>query len=149
MSYYSSKFICGKCGAIYGLKPEHSNDKYRKDIWIRRNRFKKEMYCKNTRIDNANIDALTCRIAVAAVKKKRHILDLCKSLLKECDVTGSDAMVVGFANFNYSTIEDMSILINRIVVLPDGRTDIFILDGTKHRLKVWKAVQKKIKRFSV
>ncbi len=71
VSYYSSKFICGKCGAIYGLKLEHSNDKYCKDVWMCRNRFKKDKYCKNTRIDNANIDALTCRIAVAAVKKKK------------------------------------------------------------------------------
>lgn len=140
VSIYSSKFICGKCGAIYGLKPEHSNDKYRRDIWMCRNRFKKYKYCKNTRIDNADIDGLICRIAVAAVKKKKHILDLCKSLLKECGVTGLDAMVNDFTNFNYSTIEDMSILINRIVVLPDGRADVFVLDGTKHRLKVGKSV---------
>ena len=152
VSYYSSKFICGKCGAIFGLKPEHTSkkqSKYRRDIWMCRNRFKKDIYCKNTRIDNAYIDALTCRIAVAAIKKKRHVLDLCKSLLKEFGVMDMDIMVDAFNRFNYSDIEDMSIIINRLEVQLDGRADISILDGTRHKLAVGIAPPKAIERFSI
>ena len=136
MNFYTSKFICGNCGAAYGLKPEHSNDKYRKDIWMCHNRFKKGVYCKNTRIDNAEIDLLTCRVEIAAIKKKRQVLDLCKVLLNECGVEDSDNMVDEFKDFSYSTIEDISIIINKICVLPNGRADVFMLDGTKHRLMV-------------
>lgn len=136
VSYYSSKFICGKCGAIYGIKLEHSNDKYHKDIWMCRNRFKKGIYCKNTRIDNANMDSIVCRIAIAAIKKKRHVLDLCKKLLRECDVAEWDSMVDAFNSFTYSAIEEMSIIIDYSVVLPDGRADVFMLDETHHKIKV-------------
>ena len=33
VSIFSSKLICGECGAFYGSKVWHSNDKYRKVIW--------------------------------------------------------------------------------------------------------------------
>lgn len=152
VSYYSSKFICGRCGATFGLKPKHASkkqSKYRKDVWMCRNRFKKGMYCKNIRIDNADIDALTCKIAVAAIKKKRHVLDLCKSLLNECGVEGLDSIVNEFARFTYSAIEDMSMIINRLEVQPDGRTDISILNGTRHKLAIGIAPPKVIERFSI
>lgn len=41
ISLYTSKFVCGKCGAFYGPKPEHSTDKYHTVTWMCRNRFKK------------------------------------------------------------------------------------------------------------
>lgn len=43
---------------------------------------------------------------------KRHVLDLCKSLLNECGVEGLDSIVDEFARFTYSAIEDMSMIIN-------------------------------------
>ena len=94
------------------------------------------------------MDALTCRIAIVAIKKKRYVLDLCKSILKECSVLDLDTSVDSFARFQNSVIEDMSIIINRLEVLPDGRADIFMIDGTKHKLIVGTASSKKIKWFS-
>ena len=48
---YSSLFRCGKCGAFYGTKPEHSNDKYRRVILMCHNTFTKD-FLIHKRVDN-------------------------------------------------------------------------------------------------
>lgn len=51
----SNKIICGKCGASYGPKPIHSNDKYAHVLWQCRNRFKKDVYCRNIHFHERDI----------------------------------------------------------------------------------------------
>lgn len=128
VSYYSSKFICKKCGAIYGMKPEHSNDKYHKDIWMCRNRFKKGIYCKNTRIDNANMDKLICQFAKTYVKRNAAVRNICEYI---CFETGNGdflSEIKQCQQFEYSDIEDISIVISRFEVFPRNKIYVDFID---------------------
>lgn len=61
---FSSKVVCGDCGAYYGLKVWHSTDKYRKTIYQCNHKFKRTEKCSTPnlseeRIKQAFIDSLS------------------------------------------------------------------------------------------
>lgn len=41
LSIFSSKIVCGECGAFYGPRVWHSNDKYRKNVWQCGHKYKR------------------------------------------------------------------------------------------------------------
>ena len=47
LSPFSSKIVCGDCGAYYGAKVWHSTDKYRRTIWQCNNKFSGDEKCGN------------------------------------------------------------------------------------------------------
>ena len=65
----SNKLICGKCGASYGPKPIHSNDKYAHVIWQCRNRFKKGVCCRNLHFHERDIPMLWSAVCAEILKK--------------------------------------------------------------------------------
>ena len=73
----SNKLICGKCGASYGPKPIHSNDKYAHVLWQCRNRFKKDVYCRNIHFHERDIPMLWGDVLAGILEKhpgvKRYV----------------------------------------------------------------------------
>lgn len=47
VSIFSSKIVCGECGAFYGSKVWHSNDKYRKVVWRCNHKYKEHGHAGN------------------------------------------------------------------------------------------------------
>lgn len=134
VSLYSSKFICARCGAIYGVKPEHSNDKYRQNIWMCRNRFKKGIYCRNIRIRDADVENIICDIARHILKKRKRVIEACSQLLREYDCEFHINAIKDM--FGYADMEDLGIAIEKIVVFPDGFADVHIIGDKKYKVKV-------------
>lgn len=58
MNLLTSKFRCGKCGAIFGARNIHSTDKYRHVVWRCNNRFRKNEPCKNRQLRDSELEAL-------------------------------------------------------------------------------------------
>ncbi len=48
---FASRIICGECGAAYGAKVWHSNDKYRRVIYRCNHKFKGQKKCKTPHLD--------------------------------------------------------------------------------------------------
>lgn len=139
VNYYSSKFICGKCGATYGLKPEHASkkqSKYRKDVWMCRNRFKKNIYCKNTRIDNADVEKLISRFAIGYISKYSSVRKLCEKI---CMDTGNETVkseIKHFRQFEFADIDDLAIIIKKIEVFPRNKMYADFIDE-KEVMVIW------------
>ncbi len=128
VSMYNSKFVCGKCGAFYGPRPEHSNDKYRRIVWMCHNRFKKGKYCKNLRINAADLNKLVCQVAWASIKCRPGVLALCRKIAE-----GNDDLLKilteRVSGNTYSDMEDLAIIIKRITVFPDRRLAVELISG--------------------
>lgn len=129
---YSSLFRCGKCGAFYGAKPEHSNDKYRRTILMCHNRFKAPYYCKNTRIDLRQIPSIFIKIANRIMRKYSQILSVSQEIAKElsidADVTINDAYSMD--------MQDISMIVKSAIVYPENKIKIVLIDGTHMTIKV-------------
>ena len=129
---YSSLFRCGKCGAFYGAKPEHSNDKYRRTILMCHNRFKVPYYCKNTRIDLRQIPSIFIKIANRIMRKYSQILSVSQEIAKElgidADVTINDAYSMD--------MQDISMIVKSAIVYPENKIKIVLIDGTHMTIRV-------------
>jgi len=125
---YTSKFVCGKCGAFYGPKPEHSTDKYHTVTWMCRNWFKKGNYCRNIRIDEADLDNLICQIAWVSIKCRPGVMALCRKVAEENDEL-LNAISKGGNRYTYADMENLAIIIKRILVFPDGHFAVELISG--------------------
>lgn len=128
MTLYTSKFVCGECGAFYGPKPEHSTDKYHTVTWMCRNRFKKGKYCKNLRIDEADLDNLICQIAWVSIKCRPGVMALCYKMAEGNDEL-LNAIAEGGYRYTYADMENLAIIIKRILVFPDGHFAVELISG--------------------
>ena len=54
-SIFSSRIICGDCGAFFGSKVWNSTSKYRRVIWQCNNKFKGEHKCETPHLDEQTI----------------------------------------------------------------------------------------------
>lgn len=74
ISIFSSKIKCGDCGAYYGSKVWHSNDKYRKVIWQCNHKFDNEKKCTTPHFDEDRIKELFITSVNKLSKSKIEIL---------------------------------------------------------------------------
>ena len=54
-SPFTSKIICGDCGAFYGHRVWHSNSKYRQHIWLCNDKYKNGTKCNPPRVTDVEI----------------------------------------------------------------------------------------------
>jgi site-specific DNA recombinase len=129
---YSSLFRCGKCGALYGAKPEHSNDKYRRVILMCHRRFKAPYYCKNTRIDLRQIPCIFIKIVNKIMRKYPQILLVSEEIMKELSI---DVDITINAAFSMD-MQDISLVVKSATVYPENKIKIVLIDGTHMTIKV-------------
>lgn len=55
-SPFTKKVICGDCGAYYGHRVWHSNDCYRKNIWICNEKYKHETVCRPPKVTDLELE---------------------------------------------------------------------------------------------
>ena len=126
----SSLLRCGVCGSWYGSKPEHSNDKYRKIVMMCRNRFKAQLYCKNTRILQSKLPNIYTEIASRIFKKYPQV----KIVLQNIFLNLGIAAEVIFKKSYIKDIQDISIVVSSATVFPNGILKIELIDGSRMKI---------------
>ena len=127
-------FVCGICGSRYGAKLEHSNNKYRRNVYMCRRRFKKPYYCKNTRIDEALFPHIYQAVARKICNRYPQIMETCLELLAGI---GSEAVPEIGEVYRYD-VEDLTIIIKGIRVFPKGKLKLLFVDGTSNQMTIRK-----------
>ena len=90
-SLFSSRIICGDCGAFFGSKVWNSTSKYRRVIWQCNNKFKGEHKCETPHLDEEAIKTRFVGAFNAILADKDSALENCRliqSTLTDC--TGID-----------------------------------------------------------
>ena len=126
----SSLLSCGVCGAWYGPKPEHSNDKYRKIVMMCRNRFKTPLYCKNTRILQSELPNIYTEIASRIFKKYPQV----KIVLQNIFLNIGIAAEVILKKSYIKDIQDISIVVSSATVFPNGILKIELIDRSRMKI---------------
>ena len=93
-SIFSSRIICGDCGAFFGSKVWNSTSKYRRVIWQCNNKFKGEHKCETPHLDEETIKTQFVGAFNAILADKDSALENCRlmqSTLTDC--SGLDAEI--------------------------------------------------------
>lgn len=93
-SIFSSRIICGDCGAFFGSKVWNSTSKYRRDVWQCNNKFKGEHKCETPHLDEQTIKTRFVGAFDAILADKVSALENCRlmqSTLTDC--SGIDAEI--------------------------------------------------------
>lgn len=107
LSAFSSKIICGDCGAFYGSKLWHSNSKYRRTVWQCNNKFSGEK-CTTSHLYEEDIKRLFMRSLSELHTDRQDLLSSCKMMIAELtDTTDLNAQLTELR-------EDMEVLSGRI-----------------------------------
>lgn len=123
---------CGICGAWYRPKPEHSNDRYRKVVMMCHNRFKKPLYCKNTRILQSELPNIFTEIACRVYKKYPKIKNTLQSIFLNLGIVAE----VKFKKSYIKDIQDISIVVSSATVFPNGLLKIELIDGSRMKIEL-------------
>ncbi|CAB1255029.1 protein of unknown function [Ruminococcaceae bacterium BL-6] len=85
-SPFSSHIVCGECGANYGHKVWHSNDKYRRLVWFCNKKYGKGagdgLRCKTPHLTDDEVKAVFVGAMNAALQNKQEILDNCRTAVE-------------------------------------------------------------------
>ena len=93
-SIFSSRIICGDCGAFFGSKVWNSTSKYRRVIWQCNNKFKGEHKCETPHLDEKTIKARFAAAFNAILDSKDNILEDCRLMQATLtDCTGIDTEI--------------------------------------------------------
>ena len=80
---FSGKIICGICDGTYGSKVWHSNDHYRKTVWVCSNRFNKEIRCPSPAINDCDLQIMFTDLIKAFIGKHPNLLMSLDGILAE------------------------------------------------------------------
>lgn len=80
---YSTKLICGDCGAFYGSKVWHSNTKYKRTVWQCNDKFKLKEKCNTPHLYEAEIQESFVKALSLLLADKEKLLDHCRELKDE------------------------------------------------------------------
>lgn len=74
-SPFTSKIICGDCGAFYGHRVWHSNSKYRQHIWLCNDKYKNGTKCNPPRVTDVEIMNAFLIVVNQLINEKGHFTD--------------------------------------------------------------------------
>lgn len=80
---FSSKIVCDDYSSFYGTNIWHSNDKYRRKIWICNAKFKNKEKCKTPHVTEEQIKEEFIKQVNVMIKNKRQVMKDCKALILE------------------------------------------------------------------
>ncbi len=94
-SVLSCKLICGDCGAYYGSKTWHSNDKYRAIIWQCNSKFDKEKErCRTLHITEQEIKSRFLKVYNGMIEdKESYIIAASEACRVICDTDALDSEI--------------------------------------------------------
>lgn len=141
VGYFSSKIVCAKCGAIFGPRPWHSTS-YNNTVWQCRNRYS-AVKGKTTNI----YDKLLFYVLHDVARKKIVAKDI-RTVIVEfaAEVVGADRLTTIEQYMTdletmspwemLSDADDLSFVIERILVNSDRSIEVLWLDGSVDRYEV-------------
>lgn len=89
---FSSRIVCGECGAFYGPKVWHSTDKYRQVIWRCNHKYVNGVPCSTPHLDEETIKAaFTAAFNSLITYKDEVIAEYCVIIELLTDSTGLEA----------------------------------------------------------
>lgn len=127
---YSSFFKCGRCGAWYGSKVEHSNDRYRRNLLVCNNRFIAPYYCRNTRIDLKQMPDIFREIAKKVCKKFPQIKSISQDIIRELGLDVKFTVAMSYS----ADMQDISMVVKSATVYPENIIKVVLIDGTYMRI---------------
>lgn len=74
-SIFSSKIICGECGAFYGSKVWHSTDKYRRVIWRCNHKYKGGKKCETPHLTEDEIKEMFVKALGILLSDKDEVIE--------------------------------------------------------------------------
>ena len=93
-SIFSSRIICGDCGAFFGSKVWNSTSKYRRVIWQCNNKFKGEHKCDTPHLDEETVKARFVDAFNDILTDKDSVLEDCRLMQTALtDCSGIDAEI--------------------------------------------------------
>ncbi len=94
ISIFSTRIVCGDCGAFYGPKIWNSTGKYRRIIWQCNGKFEKEEKCRTPHLDEQTIKISFVLAFQKVLAGKNQILDDCRLMMDTLmDCSGVDAEI--------------------------------------------------------
>ncbi len=81
LSPFSSKIICGDCGAYYGSKVWHSTDKYRRVIWQCNGKYKREKKCETPHLYEDDIKSLFLKAVSELLADRSTLIGDCEAMV--------------------------------------------------------------------
>jgi len=82
-SCFSSRVICGDCGAFYGSKVWHSTDEYRRIIWRCNNKYAGDRKCATPHITQDALEKAFVSVMQKVIGEKDTIFAVCREVLNE------------------------------------------------------------------
>jgi len=138
---FSSKIRCGKCGAKFGPKPFHSNDQYKKIVWMCINRYRNGRDPEKRCMIHSIYDEGLARIVYWVVWKlfiarkiKRVVLDILSEILPEERMSDVEKSLVKIRLMPVQKLlrddNDMAIIIRQLTVMPEGTVEVTMIDSS-------------------
>jgi len=115
---FSSRIVCGECGAYYGRKVWHSNDdRYRRVIWRCNAKYKGSAPCRTTHLTEEEIKSHFIHAFNQLQAVREDTIEACReSISALCDLTELDAKIIGLR-------EELSALSARAEQLTQSRAN--------------------------
>ena len=82
-SCFSSRIVCGDCGAFYGSKVWHSTDEYRRTIWRCNNKYGGDAKCSTPHVTQEELEKEFVDVMQKVNAAKDAIFAVCREVLDE------------------------------------------------------------------
>ena len=90
VSIFSSRIVCGECGAYYGSKVWHSTDAYRSQIWRCNRKYEtKGSPCPSPHIREEELKSAFVKTMNQVLERKEEIIETCAQVLATLNDTTS------------------------------------------------------------
>ena len=141
IGYLNSKIFCTKCGAAFGPRPWHSTS-YNNIVWQCRNRYS-DVECKTVNIyDNLLFYVLhdVARKKIVAKDIRTAIVEFAVDEVSPKKLKAIEQYLTDFETMSplemLSDADDLSFVIQRIMVKPDRQLEVKWLDGSMDRYEI-------------
>ena len=82
-SCFSSRIVCGDCGAFYGSKVWHSTDEYRNIVWRCNNKYEGDKKCSTPHVTQDELEKAFVGVMQQVIAEKGSIFTVCRKVLDE------------------------------------------------------------------
>lgn len=139
-SRWSARILCGVCGGYYSSFLVHSGQASKRRVLRCGNRYNNcaTAKMKNSEISDADLNKAILNLQKTIFRKNQYIGEYVNHVFEQCGIN-LDATSMTVNMFKIVDLDDSSILIKKIVVLPDGRLAFRLFDRSIHigYSKIW------------
>ena len=91
---FSTRLVCGDCGAFYGSKLWHSTSRYRRTVLQCNGKFRGEKKCETPHFDRADLEQRFLRIWNSLIENRNTLIEDCRMIMEKLtDVSEIDRLI--------------------------------------------------------